>query len=88
MAPVLARIATPADLRGLNQDELDLLATEIRDLLVETVARSLFTTVVISDLFMRVNMAMWYYNRRVATGGQADEYEQDMEKLTKKRFGA
>ncbi len=40
MAPVLDRIASPADLRALNQDELDLLATEIRDLLVETVSRN------------------------------------------------
>ncbi|HEY3737505.1 MAG TPA: 1-deoxy-D-xylulose-5-phosphate synthase [Jatrophihabitans sp.] len=39
MAPVLDRIASPADLRNLDGDELALLATEIRDLLVDSVSK-------------------------------------------------
>jgi 1-deoxy-D-xylulose-5-phosphate synthase len=37
---VLSRLDTPADLRALTREELVLLAAEIRDLLVETVART------------------------------------------------
>jgi len=37
---LLGRISSPADLRGLNRDELALLAAEIRDLLVQTVSRN------------------------------------------------
>ncbi|GAB2464003.1 1-deoxy-D-xylulose-5-phosphate synthase [Jatrophihabitans fulvus] len=40
MTQVLDGIAGPADLRRLNADELSLLAAEIRDLLVHTVART------------------------------------------------
>ncbi|MEO6884856.1 MAG: 1-deoxy-D-xylulose-5-phosphate synthase N-terminal domain-containing protein, partial [Jatrophihabitantaceae bacterium] len=40
MTPVLDRIGSPADVRALNPDELALLAAEIRDLLVATVART------------------------------------------------
>ena len=36
----LARIGSPADLRGLDADELSVLAAEIRDVLVQTVART------------------------------------------------
>jgi len=39
MASVLDRIGTPADLRGLDTDELALLASEIRDLLVDSVLK-------------------------------------------------
>jgi 1-deoxy-D-xylulose-5-phosphate synthase len=39
MAPVLDRIGSPADLRNLDPDELASLATEIRDLLVESVSK-------------------------------------------------
>ncbi|TAM88001.1 MAG: 1-deoxy-D-xylulose-5-phosphate synthase, partial [Jatrophihabitans sp.] len=38
--PVLERIACPADLRGLDREELAVLAAEIRDLVVGTVART------------------------------------------------
>ncbi len=40
MPRVLNRVASPVDLRTLNDRELDVLATEIRDLLVNTVART------------------------------------------------
>jgi 1-deoxy-D-xylulose-5-phosphate synthase len=40
MARVLDGVATPADLRALGGDDLATLAAEIRDLLVETVART------------------------------------------------
>jgi 1-deoxy-D-xylulose-5-phosphate synthase len=40
MARVLDRIGSPADLRSLNGDDLATLATEIRDILVQTVART------------------------------------------------
>jgi 1-deoxy-D-xylulose-5-phosphate synthase len=39
MASVLDRISSPADLRELSEGDLALLATEIRDLLVESVSR-------------------------------------------------
>jgi 1-deoxy-D-xylulose-5-phosphate synthase len=39
MAPVLDRISCPADLRSLDADELASLATEIRDLLVDSVSK-------------------------------------------------
>ncbi|MDP9117761.1 MAG: 1-deoxy-D-xylulose-5-phosphate synthase [Actinomycetota bacterium] len=38
MTQVLARLASPADLRGLSHEELTLLSAEIRDLLVQTVS--------------------------------------------------
>ncbi|HMD91686.1 MAG TPA: 1-deoxy-D-xylulose-5-phosphate synthase N-terminal domain-containing protein, partial [Trebonia sp.] len=37
---LLERINGPEDLRGLTQEQLSLLATEIRDVLVETVTRT------------------------------------------------
>src|SRR5664279_3762866 len=37
---VLSRVSSPADLRALSNEELVLLAAEIRDLLVTTVART------------------------------------------------
>jgi 1-deoxy-D-xylulose-5-phosphate synthase len=40
MGPVLDRISSPADLRTLGADELATLAAEIRDVLVQTVART------------------------------------------------
>ena len=40
MGDVLERVHGPADLRGLNRDEVALLAAEIRDLLVQTVSRT------------------------------------------------
>jgi 1-deoxy-D-xylulose-5-phosphate synthase len=40
MGPVLDRVASPAELRALSADEVDTLATEIRDVLVQTVART------------------------------------------------
>jgi 1-deoxy-D-xylulose-5-phosphate synthase len=40
VSAVLDRIASPADLRALTPDELELLAAEIRDLLVQTVSRT------------------------------------------------
>jgi 1-deoxy-D-xylulose-5-phosphate synthase len=40
VSSVLSRISQPADLRGLSDGELALLATEIRDLLVRTVSRT------------------------------------------------
>lgn len=39
MASVLDRIASPADLRGLSDEDLALLAAEIRDLLIESVSK-------------------------------------------------
>src|SRR3954447_12980104 len=40
MGPVLDRVTSPADLRALDDTELATLASEIRDLLVHTVART------------------------------------------------
>jgi 1-deoxy-D-xylulose-5-phosphate synthase len=40
MSNVLGRVAEPQDLRALNSEDLALLAAEIRDLLVQTVART------------------------------------------------
>src|SRR5919198_500561 len=40
MARVLDRVAAPADLRALGVDELATLATEIRDVLVQTISRT------------------------------------------------
>ena len=37
---VLESISTPGDLNGLSEDQLDALATEIRDLLVATCSRT------------------------------------------------
>ena len=37
---LLESIATPEDLNGLSEDQLDTLATEIRDFLVETCSRT------------------------------------------------
>ena len=40
MTSVLGRVHSPADLRALDHEELALLASEIRDLLVQTVSRT------------------------------------------------
>ena len=40
MGPVLDRVTSPADLRTLSADELATLAAEVRDVLVQTVART------------------------------------------------
>ena len=40
MSNVLGRVGAPADLRALDAEELELLAAEIRDLLVQTVSRT------------------------------------------------
>jgi 1-deoxy-D-xylulose-5-phosphate synthase len=40
MGPVLDRVTSPADLRALGTDDLGTLAAEIRDVLVQTVART------------------------------------------------
>ena len=40
MTSVLGRVNSPAELRALDPDELTLLASEIRDLLVQTVSRT------------------------------------------------
>jgi hypothetical protein len=50
----------------------------LRWLVVETLGRSLFTTVLVADLFMRVNRTMWYYNRELAASPLAKQYERLM----------
>jgi hypothetical protein len=60
----------------------------LRWLLIETTSRSLFTTILIADLFMRVTTSMWYYSNRYAAGKPDEEYEELMADQAKRRFGA
>jgi hypothetical protein len=53
----------------------------IRWLVMEPVVRSLFTTVLAADLFMRVNQAVWRYSRELPSGPHADGYDHLMSVL-------
>ena len=50
----------------------------LRWLVLETLGRSLFTTVLIADLFVRVNSAVWSYGKRVAADPTAGGYDRLM----------
>ncbi|MCI0455464.1 MAG: DUF4339 domain-containing protein [Gemmataceae bacterium] len=53
----------------------------LRWLVIETLGRSLFTTILVADLFMRINRSVWYYSRQLAATQHADGYDQLMNKL-------
>jgi hypothetical protein len=50
----------------------------IRWLAVESLGRTLFTTVVVTDLFVRLNRSVWYYHKQLAGDPQADMYDRAM----------
>jgi len=53
-------------LLGFSEEKSDGAALELADirwLVVETLGRSLFTTILIADLFMRVSLAVWRHGR-------------------------
>jgi hypothetical protein len=53
----------------------------LRWLVIETLGRSLFTTILVADLFMRINRSVWYYSRQLAATPHAEGYDQLMDKL-------
>lgn len=53
----------------------------LRWLLVEVLGRSLFTMILVADLFMRVNSYVWLSSRRVMGSGEAKDYDELMERL-------
>ena len=53
----------------------------LRWLVVELLGRSLFTMILVADLFMRVNSYVWLSSRRVMGSDHADSYDNLMERL-------
>jgi hypothetical protein len=53
----------------------------VRWLAVESLGRTLFTTVVVTDLFMRLNRSVWYYHKQLASDQHADHYDRVMSVL-------
>jgi hypothetical protein len=53
----------------------------LRYLLVEVLGRSLFTMILVADLFMRVNSYIWLASRKVLGAGETTEYDKLMERL-------
>jgi hypothetical protein len=53
----------------------------IRWLAVESLGRTLFTTVVVTDLFMRLNRSLWYYHKQLTADQQMDHYDRVMSVL-------
>ncbi len=47
----------------------------IRWALIETLGRSLFTTVLVADLFVRVHRSVWGHSRRLASSPEAAKYD-------------
>ena len=47
----------------------------IRWLVLEPYGRSLFTTILVADWIMKVNMRLWTYNRQVTQGSQAERID-------------
>lgn len=62
----------------------------IRWLAIEMLGRSLFTTVLVADLFMRVNKIVWSSGRQLATSTHVEHYDRLMHMLdrTAPRRGA
>jgi hypothetical protein len=59
----------------------------IRWLVIETLGRSLFTTVLVADLFMRVNRIVWQHHRQLPAGPHTEEYDQLMDLLDRPKQG-
>jgi len=47
----------------------------VRWLVIETVARSMFTTVLVADLLVRINQAVWSYNRDLSLSPRSKVYD-------------
>jgi len=47
----------------------------IRSLVLEPYGRSLFTTILVADWIMKVNMCLWTYNRQVTQSSQAERID-------------
>jgi len=57
----------------------------LRYLIVEPLGRSLFTTILVADLFMRINVSVWFYGKQLAGSGNAEEYDRLMGLFKEKR---
>lgn len=49
--------------------------TLIRSIVLEPYGRSLFTTILVADWIMKVNMRLWTYNRQVTQSSQAERLD-------------
>jgi hypothetical protein len=70
-------------LLGLDYKNSLLVPLDVVEFLLEILARSMFVTVLVADLFMRMNLKAWKNSREFGSSTEAESYDRVLEELAR-----